>query len=215
MQRPGVPSSKLKPMTPIRPKAHTSSTKLWEDLMLDSLLVGSGRDLVFIQEDGTLILGDTPLNREAMPRFDVVVEAIDRSGNKDTTTVVVSVGDVNDNAPVFPTPSFTWNVTEGLTNSSLDVTATDSDTGANGELEYRIVHGNIGGYFTIDMTPDNRALLKTALPLDFELRKTFQLIIEAKDRGVPPHAATATVTVNVFNINDSPPIFQRVNYEQE
>ncbi|KAK6009527.1 hypothetical protein OSTOST_25536, partial [Ostertagia ostertagi] len=91
----------------------------------------------------------------------------------DTTTVVVSVGDVNDNAPVFPTPSFTWNVTEGsvnligfynpyisgtsgLTNSSLDVTATDSDTGANGELEYRIVHGNIGGYFTIDMTPDNR-----------------------------------------------------------
>ncbi|VDO55349.1 unnamed protein product [Haemonchus placei] len=82
--------------------------------LLYKVVGGSGRDLVFIQEDGTLILGDTPLNREDMNRFDVVVEAIDRSGNKDTTTVVVSVEDVNDNAPMFPWPSFTWNITEGL-----------------------------------------------------------------------------------------------------
>ncbi|KAK6056630.1 cadherin domain protein [Cooperia oncophora] len=150
-----------------------------------------------------------------MPRFDVVVEAIDRSGNKDSARVVITLEDVNDNAPVFPTPSFVWNITEGPSNSSLDVTATDSDAGVNGDLEYRIVGGNFGGHFTIEKTPSNHAILKTLLPLDYELRRSFQLLIEAKDHGVPPHTATATVTVNVININDSPPIFQRVNYEQE
>lgn len=37
---------------------------------------------MFIQEDGTLILGEKSLNAESVNSFDVVVEAIDRSGNK-------------------------------------------------------------------------------------------------------------------------------------
>ncbi|KAK5984075.1 hypothetical protein GCK32_003578 [Trichostrongylus colubriformis] len=200
--------------TVIKVKA-TDADKTDGKHLLYKIVGGSGRDLVFIQEDGTLVLGDTPLNREAMRRFDVVIEAIDRSGNKDTATVVVSLQDVNDNAPMFPWTSFTWNITEGPPNATLDVTATDSDTGPNRELEYRIIRGNFGGHFTIEKTPSNRAILKPVLPLDHELRKTFQLTIEATDHGNPPHTATATVNVNVLNINDSPPIFQRINFEQE
>uniref|UniRef100_A0A7I4YRT8 Cadherin domain-containing protein n=1 Tax=Haemonchus contortus TaxID=6289 RepID=A0A7I4YRT8_HAECO len=183
--------------------------------LLYKVVGGSGRDLVFIQEDGTLILGDTPLNREDMNRFDVVVEAIDRSGNKDTTTVVITVEDVNDNAPMFPWPSFTWNITEGSPGATLDVTASDNDTGLNGDLEYQIVQGNEGNHFAIEKTSSNRAVLRLVLPLDYELRKIFKLTIEAKDQGVPPHVAITTIIVNVLNTNDNPPVFQRANIEQE
>ncbi|KIH67176.1 cadherin domain protein, partial [Ancylostoma duodenale] len=133
--------------------------------LLYKIAGGSGRELVFIQEDGTLILGDFKLDRETLAQFDVIVEAIDKSGNKDSTTVRVTVSDVNDNAPVF----------------------------ANKRM----------------------ALLKLTGPLDHESRASYELTIEATDGGVPSRSSTAVVTVNVIDRNDNPPIFQKINYEQE
>ncbi|VDM83700.1 unnamed protein product, partial [Strongylus vulgaris] len=174
----------------------------------------SGRELVFIQEDGTLILGDFTLDREALKQFDVIVEAIDKSGNKDSTTVRVTVNDVNDNAPVFKFDSLVWNVTEGSRNDTLEITASDSDSGENGEIHFQLVGGN-RQLFLLEKTSPQSALLKLNGPLDHETQPKYVLTIEAKDGGHPPMSSTATVTVNVLNRNDSPPIFKKVNYEQE
>uniref|UniRef100_A0A158PKA6 Cadherin domain protein n=1 Tax=Angiostrongylus costaricensis TaxID=334426 RepID=A0A158PKA6_ANGCS len=81
--------------------------------LLYKVVGGSGRNLVFVQEDGTLILSDALLGGEIPMSFTVVVEAIDKGGKRVSRTKHVVLTDVNDNRPVFASPSLTWNVTEG------------------------------------------------------------------------------------------------------
>ncbi|EYB82088.1 hypothetical protein Y032_0367g37 [Ancylostoma ceylanicum] len=183
--------------------------------LLYKIVGGSGRELVFIQEDGTLILGDFKLDRETLTQFDVIVEAIDQSGNKDSTTVRVTVSDVNDNAPLFASKRMVWNVTEGSKDATFEVVATDKDSGRNGELEFQIIKGDPYHRFLIEKASAKSALLKLTGPLDHESRATYELTVEARDGGVPSRSSTAVVTVNVINRNDNPPIFQKMNYEQE
>ncbi|KAE9419931.1 hypothetical protein Angca_002369, partial [Angiostrongylus cantonensis] len=183
--------------------------------LLYKVVGGSGRNLVFVQEDGTLILSDVLPGREIPMSFTVVVEAIDKGGKRDTTTVHVVLTDVNDNRPVFASPSLTWNVIEGTTNDSLEIYASDQDSGQNAELEFRIVEGNDGHHFSIEKISPNIALLRIISPLDYETKPFFNLVIEAADRGNPPQMSTASVSVNVINRNDNPPIFQKVNFEQQ
>lgn len=181
--------------------------------LLYKVVGGSGSSFVFIQEDGTLILGEKSLNAESVNSFDVVVEAIDRSGNKDTTTVHVKVGDGGGGSIEFPSPLFLWNISEGSINDTLDITA--SASGQNGDLVYRIVRGNSGNRFAIEKTSSNRTVLKIISPLDYEVRTSYKLLIEARDRAEPTQIATAVVNVTVTNRNDNAPIFQRINIEQE
>jgi len=46
------------------------------------LYSGSGKDYVFIQEDGTILLAERKPDQAPLQPFDLVVEAADRNGNK-------------------------------------------------------------------------------------------------------------------------------------
>lgn len=56
----------------------------------------------------------------------------------DTASVVVTVYDVNDNAPVFSPTDFFRNISESdaVGTSVVKVTATDKDSGNNGKFSY-------------------------------------------------------------------------------
>ncbi|KAK6750685.1 hypothetical protein RB195_002572 [Necator americanus] len=183
--------------------------------LLYKIVGGSGRELVFIQEDGTIILGDSALDRETLREFDVIVEVIDRSGNKDTATVRVNVEDINDNAPFFPEKHLIWNVTEGSNGATFKIAATDKDSERNADIDFRIVEGDPRHIFALHKASAQTAILTLTRPLDHEAQKSYELTVEATDRGDPPLSSTAVVTVNVIDRNDNPPIFQKMNYEQK
>ncbi|EPB72725.1 cadherin domain protein [Ancylostoma ceylanicum] len=108
-----------------------------------------------------------------------------------------------------------YKIVGGSKDATFEVVATDKDSGRNGELEFQIIKGDPYHRFLIEKASAKSALLKLTGPLDHESRATYELTVEARDGGVPSRSSTAVVTVNVINRNDNPPIFQKMNYEQE
>ncbi|KAG8311195.1 condensed mesenchymal cell proliferation [Homalodisca vitripennis] len=160
-------------------------------------------------ERGTVTLVDT-LDREARDHYVIPVYVMDRL-YYDVATISIRVTDVNDHAPEFrPGACYPLSVPE---NSDLAVvhtlTATDADSGTNGEITYSITGGNIGNKFSIDLHTGELS----ARPLDRETQARYQLVITAQDRGSPnPLSGSCNITVTVEDQNDNDPRFSKLRY---
>ena len=117
-----------------------------------------------------------------------------------TTSVAVTISDVNDNAPVFQFPS-------GL-NSSLvipnnyspgyvvrRIEAMDADLGENGKVRYAISGGNDHDYFSVDA---EYGALIINVDLSHVVYETITLELIAKDNG-QPSLSTSAVLVVIIN----------------
>lgn len=157
---------------------------------------------------GLLLLGK-PLDRETTDKYRLVVTASDGNpGGTSTTTVDIVVTDVNDNDPQFlpDTPS-NFSVREEEANVFVgQVTATDPDANANGQVRYRIV--NHPDLFFI--TPNGS--IYTREPLDREQQSQYSLVVEASDGAVDPRRTALTLTILVTDIDDNSPVFSQPVY---
>ena len=126
--------------------------------------------------------------------------------------VKVQVTDVNDNKPKFSPPTYSTTVDENVkpNSSVLTVTATDADSGDNGDVIYGLSQHQsfkILKLFSVDSQSGN--LLVTG-DLQNEEEEKYEIIVEASDRGVKPYTTQTIVTVTVRDtVNDPPRI--RVN----
>lgn len=50
------------------------------------------------------------------------------------------------------------------------------------------------------------------MPLDRELRRQYDLVVEASDGGVDPRRTTLTLSIQVADIDDNSPVFSQQNY---
>ncbi|XP_077157739.1 protocadherin-7 isoform X3 [Paroedura picta] len=156
-----------------------------------------------------------PLDYEAVRDYNVVIVAVD-SGSpslSSNNSLLVRVGDANDNAPVFGQAvlevSFPENNAPG--ERVATVRATDADSGKNAELAYSLEPSPLsaeapGGLFTID--PDSGDVRVQAV-LDREQRDTYEFQVTARDKGVPPLQGSTTVVVRVADRNDNEPRFMQ------
>ncbi|XP_037124749.1 protocadherin-16-like isoform X1 [Syngnathus acus] len=125
-------------------------------------------------------------------------------------TVRVEVEDVNDNAPVFARPWYGLEVPENQDPVELCILrASDPDSGASGELEYRITAGDPDGDFHLHASTGT---LSTRRGLDRETKAEYTLEVTATDRGAPPLSTAVTVEVRVLDVNDNSPVFGRSTY---
>lgn len=151
------------------------------------------------------------VDRENKSSYIVTVYVKDGSfpAQYDTTTIVITVLDVNDHAPEFGESCYPLHVPE---NSDLSVihtvVATDMDSGANGEITYSITGGNSGNKFSIDLHTGQLS----SRPLDREIKDRYFLIITAQDRGSPSRQGFCNITVTVDDENDSDPRFTQSRY---
>ena len=113
-----------------------------------------------------------------------------------TTTVNITVTDVNDNRPVFTkslyTPSYTYGL-KGPFNNIQTIVVNDADSGVNGEVDLSFGPG--GEMFSINMSPTKIYVTPVSLTVPAGY---YHFIIEATDRGEPPLTATATFLVTVY-----------------
>lgn len=83
--------------------------------------------------------------------------------------------------------------------------ARDPDAGANSALMYSFPEGEDGnGTFFIDPSSGIIRILK---PLDRETDAGYDLVVLATDKGSPPRAAAAALSIAVEDLNDNPPRF--------
>lgn len=120
---------------------------------------------------------------------------------------------VNRNSPVFKSDvPDSINVSEGVAVGAkiMDVSAIDNDLGYNGKLVYVISSGNTGGCFAVI---SDTGILTVLSPLDRERIPQYELNVTVSDLGTPARSAWKLITINVLDINDWAPQFDRHVYE--
>ncbi|XP_030641031.1 cadherin EGF LAG seven-pass G-type receptor 3 [Chanos chanos] len=143
------------------------------------------------------------LDRESVPFYELTAFAVDRGVPPQRTPVhiQVSVMDVNDNAPVFPADDFEVLVKENSAVGSVvaQITATDPDEGANAQIMYQIVEGNIPEIFQMDIFSGE---LTSLIDLDYETRSEYVIVVQATSA---PLVSRATVRIRLLDQNDNGP----------
>jgi protocadherin-16/23 len=129
--------------------------------------------------------------------------------------VNIGIADVNDNAPEFDSSMVRISVPENL---ELGIPlyaahARDRDSGSNGVITYRLTSAagatSTGGLFAVDPRLGHITL---ARHLDYETAQRHSLVVHATDTGEPPLSANLTVLVEVQDVNDNRPVFERAEY---
>jgi len=89
------------------------------------------------------------------------------------------------------------------------VTASDADSyGRNSEIVYNIISGDPDNVFEIE--PPTSGIITTRVIIDYEVKQSYKLIVEAKDDGFDkPRSSSCTVKIAIIDINDNPPKFPR------
>lgn len=124
--------------------------------------------------------------------------------------IQVVVTDDNDHEPVFSQSVYEASLIE---NNHIGVfitrvNATDKDIGDNGIIDFKL-HEDAGENFHVDTltgTVSARAVL------DREQTQQVRFRIIAKDRGNPRKSGTATIIVNIQDVNDEKPMFAQSAY---
>ncbi|XP_022814420.1 protein dachsous [Spodoptera litura] len=163
------------------------------------------------ERDGVLYL-DLQINgfldRETTDHYQLVIEALDGGTPplRGTMTVNITILDVNDNPPVFAESVYSATIPENATVGTpvLKVSATDSDSGENGLIEYSINRrqSDKENMFKIDPETGEITVNKA---LDFETKELHELVVVARDKGAQPLETTAFVSIRVTDVNDNQP----------
>ncbi|XP_061209972.1 protocadherin alpha-1-like isoform X2 [Neopsephotus bourkii] len=156
----------------------------------------------------TLVL-TKPLDRETMPIHHLVLTATDggRPPLTGTVKLVISVLDVNDNAPQFNQSVYKVKVLEGseIGTQLITLNATDLDEGVNSEVIYlfsRHASAEVKEMFSID---ENKGEIRLRRNLDYEEMDNYEIQVEARDKGSPPLSNHCKVVVEVLDVNDNAP----------
>uniref|UniRef100_A0A663N5R5 Cadherin related 23 n=1 Tax=Athene cunicularia TaxID=194338 RepID=A0A663N5R5_ATHCN len=191
------------------------------DIGLNSVLsyyiTHGNEDLTFRMDrvTGEIATRPSPPDRERQSFYSLVV-TVEDEGNPSlsaTTTVYVTILDENDNAPTFRQQLYEVTLDEGpdtLNATLITVQALDRDEGPNGTVTYAITEGNILGTFHIDSATGQ---IRTVKELDYEISHgRYTLVVTATDQCPIISrrlTSTATVLVNLNDINDNCPTFPR------
>ncbi|CAM4615537.1 hypothetical protein PO909_007021 [Leuciscus waleckii] len=152
---------------------------------------------------------EKPLDREQQAMHRYVLTAVDggqppRTG---TALLVVRVLDSNDNVPVFDQPVYSVNLAENVPVGTLviQLNATDSDEGPNGEVIYSFsnhISSRVKELFDIDARTGR---IEVRGEVDFEESSLYQIYVQAKDMGPNAVPAHCKVLVKVADVNDNAP----------
>uniref|UniRef100_A0A8D0HI83 Cadherin domain-containing protein n=1 Tax=Sphenodon punctatus TaxID=8508 RepID=A0A8D0HI83_SPHPU len=155
------------------------------------------------------LVGD--LDYEESPLYELEVQAHDGGDLYDRAQVVISVRDVNDNAPQIAITSFVDSIAEdsppGTVITLLNVH--DQDSGENGEVTCSIPSSLP---FQLKKSFENYYSLVTDRALDREQEAAYNITVTATDHGAPPLSTSATISLQILDTNDNPPRFEQAAY---
>ncbi|KAM9861177.1 cadherin-8 [Aulostomus maculatus] len=163
------------------------------------------------------------MDREIREDYLVVIQAKDMGGHmgglSGTTTVTVTLTDINDNPPKFSKSLYEFVIREDLPLEKMGgkVKANDRDIGENAKSTYSVIEGDSQGMFEIVTDSQTQeGILRLRKPLDFESKRAYTLKVEATNirsehSGGGPFKDTATVKIVVEDA-DEPPVFSEPKY---
>ncbi|XP_069709622.1 cadherin-9 [Phaenicophaeus curvirostris] len=176
-------------------------------------------------ETGIIKTALPEMSRENREQYQVVIQAKDMGGQmgglSGTTTVNITLTDVNNNPPRFPQSTYQFSSPESAPPGTPlgRIKANDPDVGENAEIEYSISNGDGSDMFDIITDKDTQeGIITVKKRLDFENKMLYTLRVEAinihpdpRFLQLGPFKDTALVKISVEDI-DEPPVFSRPWY---
>nr|XP_044988000.1 protocadherin alpha-13 isoform X9 [Jaculus jaculus] len=153
------------------------------------------------------------LDFEEKKLYEISVEAVDK-GNIPMTghcTLLVEIVDINDNAPEVTITSLSLPVREDTQPSAVIalISVSDRDSGENGQVTCSLTPHVP---FRLVSTFKNYYSLVLDSALDRETTPGYEVVVTARDGGAPALWATASVSVEVADVNDNAPAFAQAEY---
>ncbi|XP_037533900.1 cadherin-23 [Nematolebias whitei] len=185
-------------------------------LITMALRMGMPRLDFFLNSTSGVLTSTAVLDREQIGQYFLRIVAYDAGDfpRTSTSTLTVSVLDVNDETPTFSPRLYNVSLLENIPRDYIvaRLICTDNDTGLNAELSYFITGGNQDGKFSVGFRD---GIVRTVVGLDRETQAAYTLVVEAIDNGPAGsrRTGTATVFVDVLDVNDNKPIFLQNSYE--
>lgn len=174
------------------------------------------KDVPFYIDDisGSIFVNGS-LDFEDTLDYSMVIEVTDLGipPRSSTTNLTITVTDENDNSPVLNNDTY-FNL--AIENSSISsvvidfISATDADSGDNAVIAYRLI-----GVGSEDFNVSSSGLITIARELDRERQAVYTLTVVAYNPNNLDRNDTAIVTIEVIDINDSPPVFSQASYTAE
>ena len=141
------------------------------------------------------------LDRESVSQYTLIISAADMSGVSSNASVIVTIGDINDNEPIFTMNSYEQFITENLPEGTpvLQIIATDEDILDAGKIRYRLLdHPAFFGIY------NETGLIFASDVIDFEnSEETYSFFALAEDTAF--NLAIAQVIIHIINTNDIAP----------
>uniref|UniRef100_A0A4X1SKN1 Cadherin domain-containing protein n=1 Tax=Sus scrofa TaxID=9823 RepID=A0A4X1SKN1_PIG len=173
----------------------------------------NGRRLFTLDENDGEVRVNGTLDYEENKFYEIQVQATDK-GNPPMAghcTVLIEILDANDNAPEVTVTSLSLPVPEDTQPSTVIalISVSDRDSGVNGQVTCSLMPHSP---FKLVSTFRNYYSLVLDGTLDRESVASYELVVSARDGGSPSLWATASVSVEVGDVNDNAPVFAQPEY---
>ncbi|XP_077117028.1 protocadherin gamma-B1-like [Ranitomeya variabilis] len=152
------------------------------------------------------------LDFEITKNFELSVQAKDGGEFVSHCKVLIEVVDENDNAPETSLTSLSSPIPEDSAVGTMIalIEVHDKDSGQNGEVDCKLLEEMP---FNLVLSSDNYYRIVTTSSMDREKVSSYNITILATDRGSPALSSRRTITLEISDVNDNPPMFIRSNYD--
>ncbi|XP_060630178.2 protocadherin beta-7-like isoform X13 [Anolis sagrei] len=156
------------------------------------------------------VLGKIDYEKET--NYDMSIKATDGGGLSGQCKVLVEIEDLNDNAPEISVISLTNMIQEDspLNTVVAFLSVTDKDFGDNGKVTCSV---EMNLPFVLTSTKKNYYQLVIQSPLDREKVSEYNVTITAVDWGSPKLSSSRTIHVQISDVNDNSPVFEKSLFE--
>ncbi|XP_068443413.1 protocadherin gamma-A11-like isoform X15 [Clinocottus analis] len=170
------------------------------------------RQMFEVNEDSGEVRLTGQLDYEKKRNFQINLRAMDNGGLTDSCRVIVDVVDMNDNEPLIKIMSKSAVISESANPNTVVtmINIQDPDSGENGKVQC-FISENIP--FVLKSTSNNFYSLVTDSDLDRERSSEYNITVTCSDEGVPSLSSSVTLTLQISDVNDNAPVFERSSYE--
>ncbi|XP_041845387.1 protocadherin beta-16-like isoform X26 [Melanotaenia boesemani] len=156
------------------------------------------------------LLGGTDFEKKQQHQMHV--QARDEGGLTDSCKVIIEIRDTNDNTPNINVMSKSSVLQEDVQPGTVVtiINIQDPDSGENGNVQC-FISKSIP--FSVSSTSNNFFSIMTDSELDREGASEYNITLTCSDEGVPSLSSSVTLTLQISDVNDNAPVFERSSYE--
>ncbi|XP_029142559.1 protocadherin beta-16-like, partial [Protobothrops mucrosquamatus] len=146
--------------------------------------------------------------------YSINIKATDGGGLSEHCKVLIEVEDVNDNPPEVSIISLTSFLKEDSLPDTMVAlfSVRDQDSGDNSKMVCSV---EMNLPFVLKGTTNNFYQLVLQSPLDRETVTEYNITITAIDCGSPRLTSTRLINVQISDVNDNPPLFEKPSFDMQ